>query len=115
MALFITLNFVRRAWFLTVANHRGTARRAVYELLSNTNLLMCTTLNEQQPLTFGDVYDRVRDLTTPVTLTLTLVLTTRCLVQFICCERVLTMCKKYTLGVLFSDTRADTTPKAWGG
>jgi len=71
-----------------VANHWGTARRAVCELLSNTNLLMCTTLNEQQPLTFGDVYGRVQDLTTPVTLT------TRCLVQFICCERVLTMCNE---------------------
>jgi len=48
-----------------VANHRWTARRAVCELLSNTNLLMCMTLNEQQPLTFGDVYGRVQDLATP--------------------------------------------------
>ena len=55
----------------TLSGERGFSQSRITEgprdapcmnFLSNTNLLMCTTLNEQQPLTFGDVYNIDQDL-----------------------------------------------------
>ena len=58
--------------------------------------LACNRRNDSCYDGCGDVYGRTPGLAAPLTLiltlflTITLFLTTRCLVQFICCERVLT-------------------------